>query len=120
MPGSEGTFDFPGVSDERNSNGVIFRFTPEHSQMLDDLSVGKVLLILFFVLIFFGPKKIPDIAQSIGKGIKEFKKAMSDVSAEIKKPMNEEPASRSGSAEAVHSSASGSPKADSKSDSELN
>ena len=48
--------------------------------MLDDFSIGKILLILVLVLIFFGPKKIPDIAQSIGKGIREFKKAMNDVS----------------------------------------
>ncbi len=88
--------------------------------MLDDLSIGKVLLILFFVLIIFGPKKIPDIAQSIGKGIREFKKAMSDVSAEIKKPVNEESSSHSSSTETGRASASGSTKADSKSDSELN
>ena len=79
--------------------------------MLDDLSIGKILLILLVVLIFFGPKKIPDIAQSIGKGIREFKKAMSDVSAEIKKPINEESTG--------HPSSSESSKADSKSDPEL-
>ena len=79
--------------------------------MLDDLSIGKILLILLVVLIFFGPKKIPDIAQSIGKGIREFKKAMSDVSAEIKKPINEESTARPSSSE--------SSKADSKSDPEL-
>ncbi len=58
--------------------------------MLEDLSIGKILFILLVVLIFFGPKKIPDIAQSIGKGIKEFKKAMHDVSDEIKKTTDDE------------------------------
>ncbi|HEY9165969.1 MAG TPA: twin-arginine translocase TatA/TatE family subunit [Candidatus Kryptonia bacterium] len=53
--------------------------------MLEDLSIGKILLILVVVMIFFGPKKIPDLAQSIGKGIREFKKAMHDVSDEVKK-----------------------------------
>ncbi len=57
--------------------------------MLEDLSIGKILLILLVVLIFFGPKKIPDFAQSIGKGIKEFRKAMQGVSDEIQKPADE-------------------------------
>jgi sec-independent protein translocase protein TatA len=30
------------------------------------------------VLVFFGSKKIPELAQGIGKGIREFKKATSD------------------------------------------
>ncbi|MFZ1082599.1 MAG: twin-arginine translocase TatA/TatE family subunit [Candidatus Kryptoniota bacterium] len=63
--------------------------------MLEDLSIGKILLIVLVILLFFGPKKIPDIAQSLGKGIREFKKAMRDVSDEIQKPVNEEPKNQS-------------------------
>jgi len=59
--------------------------------MLEDLSIGKILLIVVIILIFFGPKKIPDLAQSLGKGIREFKKAMRDVSDEVQKPINDEP-----------------------------
>lgn len=47
--------------------------------MLEDLSLGKILLIVLVLVIFFGPKRIPDIAQSIGKGIREFKKSMREV-----------------------------------------
>jgi sec-independent protein translocase protein TatA len=59
--------------------------------MLEDLSIGKILLIVVVILIFFGPKKIPDLAQSLGKGIREFKKAMRDVTDEVQKPINDEP-----------------------------
>jgi sec-independent protein translocase protein TatA len=59
--------------------------------MFEDLSFGKILLIVLVVLLLFGPKKIPDIAQSLGKGIREFKKAMRDVQDEIQKPITEEP-----------------------------
>jgi sec-independent protein translocase protein TatA len=59
--------------------------------MLEDLSIGKILLIVVVILIFFGPKKIPDLAQSLGKGIREFKKAMKDMSDEVQKPINDEP-----------------------------
>lgn len=85
--------------------------------MLDDFSFGKILLIVLLVLIFFGPKKIPDIAQSIGKGIREFKKAMSDVTDEIKKPVNEEP--KSGPTKAAEPSVSNSSRAESQSNTEL-
>ncbi len=86
--------------------------------MLEDFSIGKILLILFVLVIFFGPKKIPDIAQSVGKGIREFKKAMRDVSDEIQKPASEEPKSQA-APKAVDSSISQSSKSESKSNSEL-
>jgi sec-independent protein translocase protein TatA len=59
--------------------------------MFEDLSIGKILLIVVVILIFFGPKKIPDLAQSLGKGLREFKKAMRDVTDEVQKPISEEP-----------------------------
>jgi sec-independent protein translocase protein TatA len=36
-----------------------------------------LLLILFIVLIIFGPGKLPEIGESLGRSIKSFKKAMS-------------------------------------------
>lgn len=51
--------------------------------MLDNIGFGELLVIALFILIFFGPKKIPDIARSLGKAIREFRKAMQDVQSEI-------------------------------------
>jgi TatA/E family protein of Tat protein translocase len=60
--------------------------------MLEDLlSWDKLLLIAVVLIVFFGPKRIPDIAQSIGKGIREFKKSIKDVQDEVSKPVNSEP-----------------------------
>jgi sec-independent protein translocase protein TatA len=39
----------------------------------------EMLIILVVVLIFFGPKRLPDLAKSLGKGIAEFKKASEEV-----------------------------------------
>lgn len=36
---------------------------------------GEILVILVVVLILFGGKRLPEFAQSLGKGIREFKKA---------------------------------------------
>ena len=38
------------------------------------------------VLIFFGAKKIPDLAQGLGKGLREFRKAARDIQDEVQKP----------------------------------
>lgn len=43
----------------------------------------EIVLILAVVLILFGAKKIPELAKGLGNGIKEFKKATSEVTAEI-------------------------------------
>jgi sec-independent protein translocase protein TatA len=53
--------------------------------MFEDLSMGKLLLIFLVIVILFGSKKIPDLAQGLGKGIREFKKALKDVEDDVKK-----------------------------------
>ena len=52
----------------------------------------EMLLILVVVLIFFGPKRLPDLAKSLGKGLAEFKKASEDVKKSIDEAMKEETA----------------------------
>ena len=43
----------------------------------------EILLILLVLLIFFGAKKIPELAKGLGKGIKEFKNATNEIKDEI-------------------------------------
>jgi sec-independent protein translocase protein TatA len=50
----------------------------------------EMLLILVVVLIFFGPKRLPDLAKSLGKGLAEFKKASEEVKKNIDEAMKEE------------------------------
>jgi sec-independent protein translocase protein TatA len=56
---------------------------------MGNLGTTEILLIVLVVLIFFGAKKIPELAQGLGKGIREFKKATreieEDVTSEVKK-----------------------------------
>lgn len=47
------------------------------------LGMGEVILILAIVLIMFGAKKLPELAKGLGKGIKEFKRASSDIQDEM-------------------------------------
>ncbi len=46
---------------------------------MGNLGVPEILIIALLVLVFFGAKKIPEIAQGMGKGIKEFRKAAREI-----------------------------------------
>jgi sec-independent protein translocase protein TatA len=52
--------------------------------MFGNLGTGEIILIVLVVLILFGAKKIPELAQGIGKGMREFKKSLKDVEEDIK------------------------------------
>ena len=47
------------------------------------ISGAEIFVIMVFVLLLFGSKKIPEVARGLGKGIKEFKKATEDIKKEI-------------------------------------
>jgi sec-independent protein translocase protein TatA len=44
-----------------------------------------ILLVLAIVLIVYGPGKLPEVGGAIGKGIREFRKASTDLTDEIKR-----------------------------------
>ena len=46
------------------------------------------LIIILFILIFFGAKRLPEMAKGLGKGIREFKGALSGITDEIEKAGN--------------------------------
>ena len=48
------------------------------------LGPWELLLVFLVILLLFGAKRLPEIAQGMGKGIREFKKAMHDTTSEIK------------------------------------
>lgn len=43
----------------------------------------EILIIFLVILLIFGAKRIPEMAQGLGKGIREFRSAMRDVQDEI-------------------------------------
>ena len=48
-----------------------------------NLGAPELILIFLVILVLFGAKKIPELAQGLGKGVKEFRKAMKDVQEEV-------------------------------------
>lgn len=43
----------------------------------------EIIIIAILVLVLFGAKRIPELAKGLGQGIKEFRKASSDIKKEI-------------------------------------
>jgi Tat protein translocase TatB subunit len=50
----------------------------------------ELLIIAVVALLIVGPKKLPDLAKSLGKGFREFKKATEGVSEDLKEALKEE------------------------------
>ena len=50
---------------------------------------GPMELVLIFLVIFllFGAKRLPDVARGLGEGIKEFKKAISEIGKDSNKKL---------------------------------
>jgi sec-independent protein translocase protein TatA len=58
---------------------------------IGNLGFGELMIILVIVLVLFGAKRVPEIGASIGKGIREFKKATSDVDRDVRGALSDSP-----------------------------
>ena len=61
-----------------------------------NLGAPEILLILFLILIFFGAKKIPELAKGLGTGLREFRKAARDIQDDIEKEVKQIDTKKSG------------------------
>ncbi|MDP2302701.1 MAG: twin-arginine translocase TatA/TatE family subunit [Ignavibacteria bacterium] len=52
--------------------------------MFSNIGAGEIIMIVLVALLLFGPKKLPEIARTIGKGMNQFKKSLHEVETEIK------------------------------------
>jgi sec-independent protein translocase protein TatA len=43
------------------------------------LGFGEIILILLVLLIVFGPRRLPELGSALGKGIREFKRSVTDL-----------------------------------------
>lgn len=60
-----------------------------HPGLVGPLGWQELLIIFFIVLIVFGPRKLPEVAEALGKSIQKFKKASRDVKKEIEMDIEE-------------------------------
>jgi sec-independent protein translocase protein TatA len=51
----------------------------------------ELIFVLIIALIIFGPKRLPEIGSAIGKGLREFRKATSEVTDQLAEPATPPP-----------------------------
>ena len=60
-----------------------------HADLLGVLGTNEIIIILIIVLLLFGGRKIPELMRGLGKGVREFNDAKSNVKKEIEESANE-------------------------------
>ena len=55
-----------------------------------NLGIPEVIVILGVALVIFGPKKLPELGRSLGKGLRNFKDSLTSAASEIKVGLTEE------------------------------
>src|SRR5918999_5661665 len=61
---------------------------------MPNLGFGEILLILVVALIVFGPRRLPEMGRTVGRSLREFRRAASDLRAEIETDMDVEDSPR--------------------------
>lgn len=51
----------------------------------------EITIVVVIFILLFGAKKLPELARGVGKSIKEFKKATSNIEDEVRSAIEEEP-----------------------------
>ncbi|MBN1339600.1 MAG: twin-arginine translocase TatA/TatE family subunit [Bacteroidales bacterium] len=54
-----------------------------------DISTGELLVIMVAAFLVFGPRKLPEIARKLGKGLNELRRATEEIKNEIRKETSE-------------------------------
>lgn len=65
------------------------------------LGFNEILIILLIVLLLFGGRKIPELMRGLGRGIREFNDAKSNVRKEIEEGINDKERTKNTSASAT-------------------
>jgi sec-independent protein translocase protein TatA len=58
---------------------------------MPSIGFGEIIVILLVALIVFGPKKLPEIGRTLGKSMREFRRATSNLKREFEESVDDEP-----------------------------
>lgn len=72
------------------SHGVFAYVSPGFC-LFGPIGTGELLILLLLVLLLFGPSKLPELAEALGKSIQKFKKASRDMKDEIESSTSKKP-----------------------------
>jgi sec-independent protein translocase protein TatA len=58
---------------------------------MPSIGFGEILIILAIALIVFGPRRLPEMGRTIGRSLREFRRAAAEMRAEIEEDLDDEP-----------------------------
>jgi len=59
-------------------------FNPHYYCLMGRFGPGEIVIIAVFALLIFGPRRLPEMARSAGKALREFKRATAEVTDELR------------------------------------
>lgn len=59
--------------------------------MLGNLGAGEIILLLVIALLVFGANRLPEAGRTVGKGLREFRRALSEAQDAVTRPTPREP-----------------------------
>ncbi|HUF89523.1 MAG TPA: twin-arginine translocase TatA/TatE family subunit [Gemmatimonadota bacterium] len=59
--------------------------------MFGQIGMQEIILILFILLLLFGAKRLPELGQSMGKGIREFKRGLNEIKEDMEDESKKKP-----------------------------
>lgn len=65
--------------------------------LIGPIGTSELVIILVIVVIIFGPKRLPEVAEAFGKSIQKFKRASREVEDEIRDNVSDEKKKNDGS-----------------------
>lgn len=57
---------------------------------MPSIGFGEILVILLLGLIIFGPKRLPEMGRTVGRSLREFRRAAADLRAEIESDVDDD------------------------------
>jgi Tat protein translocase TatB subunit len=66
---------------------ILIQFTEKEVEIMFGIGLPELIIIAIIALLVVGPKKLPDLAKSLGKGLTEFKKAAEEVTENVKETL---------------------------------
>ena len=58
---------------------------------MPSLGFGEILIILVLALIIFGPRRLPEMGRTIGRSLRDFRRATADIRTELESELDEPP-----------------------------
>lgn len=58
---------------------------------MPSIGFGEIIVILLVALLVFGPRKLPEVGRTVGKSLREFRRATSNLKAEFEQDLEPEP-----------------------------